>query len=105
MHYIPSQQEKIHAHSFVLRRELRIQYTYTYVKNSEHLRFLIRYTYLALFAGICRVTDTNTHMRKKFLVNELEFKKKCIYVKKSPGIQNVFIPARMVCYIEVFLRI
>ena len=33
------QQAKIHAHSFVLGPELRIQYMYTYVNNSEHHRF------------------------------------------------------------------
>ena len=36
---VPSQQGKIHAHSFVLRPKLWIQYTYTYVKNSEHHQF------------------------------------------------------------------
>ena len=36
---IPSQQEEIHAHSFVLEPELRIQYTYTQVKKSERHRF------------------------------------------------------------------
>ena len=46
---------------FVLGPELRIQYTYTYVKYSEHHRFRIAYTHLALFAGIHLVTDTNTH--------------------------------------------
>ena len=34
---VPSQQEKIHARSFVLRPKLRIQYTYAYVNNSEHI--------------------------------------------------------------------
>ena len=58
---LPSQQEKIHVHSFVLEPELEIQYTYTYVKNSERHRFGIRYTYLALFAIIYRVQDMNTH--------------------------------------------
>ena len=58
---VPSQQEKIHAHSFVLGPELRIQYTYTYVKHSEHHRFRIRYTYLALLTEMCLVTDANTH--------------------------------------------
>ena len=33
---LPCQQEKTFAHSFVLGPELLIQYTYTYVKNSEH---------------------------------------------------------------------
>ena len=36
---LPSQQERIHAHSFVLGPELRIQYTYTYMKDAEHDRF------------------------------------------------------------------
>ena len=70
---VPSQQEKIHAHSFVLGPELVIQYIYTYVKNSEHHRFRIRYTYLAFLAGICLVPGTNTHAWKVFLVNEFEF--------------------------------
>ena len=44
-HIISSQQDKIHAHSFALRLELGIQCTYTYVRNSEHHRIQIRYTY------------------------------------------------------------
>ena len=63
---VPSQQENIHAHSFVLGPELRIQYTYTYVKNYEHYQFRLRCTYLALFAFIDLVTDTNTHTREKY---------------------------------------
>ena len=44
------------------------------MNNSEHHRFWIRCTYLALLAGIYLVTDTNTHTWKKsFLVNEFEF--------------------------------
>ena len=70
---IPSQQEKINAHSFVFGPELWIQYTYTYVNNSEHHRFWIRYTYLAPFAFIYLVIDTNTHMWKIFLANEFKF--------------------------------
>ena len=35
---IPSQQEKIYVHSFVLGPELRTE-SYTYVKHSEHHRF------------------------------------------------------------------
>ena len=51
---------------------MRIQYTYTYVKHPEHQRFQIRYTYLALFAGISIVTNTNTHtFGKGFLQNEV----------------------------------
>ena len=38
------------------------------MKNSEHQRFWIRCRYLALFAGIYLVTDTNTHTWKMFLV-------------------------------------
>ena len=58
---LPSKQEKIHAHCFVSRPELRIQYTYTYANNSEHHRFGMRYTYLALFTLIYLVRDTHTH--------------------------------------------
>ena len=46
---------------------------HTYVNISEHLRFWIRYTYLAMLAVIYLVTDTNTHTWKMFLLNELEF--------------------------------
>ena len=70
---IPSQQEKIHAHSFVFEPEFRIQYTYTYMKNSECHRFWIRYTYLALFATIYLVTDMNTHTWNILLVNDFDF--------------------------------
>ena len=42
---LPPQQEKIHAHSFVLGPELWIQYTYTLVQNSENHRFWVRCTY------------------------------------------------------------
>ena len=70
---IPSQQAKIHAHSF-LGPELGIQYTYTYkyLNNAERHRFWIRCTYPVLFA--LSLTDTNTHMWKRFLANEFEFK-------------------------------
>ena len=39
---------RIHEHSSVLGAELGIQYTYAYVKDSEHHRIRIRYTYPAL---------------------------------------------------------
>ena len=73
---------------FCFRPELPIQYTYRYVQNSEHHRLWIRYTHLALFAGIYLATDANTYTWKMCY--------EYIYAKKSPGIRDVFIPARMV---------
>ena len=81
---IPSQEEKIHAHSFVLEPELRIQYTYIYVNNSECHRFWIRYTHLAFFAIIFLVTDMNTHTWKTLLDNEFEFNSNT-YTSKIDG--------------------
>ena len=57
---------------FVLGPKLRIQYTYTYVKDSEHRRSWIWCTYLALFASIYLVKGTNTHAWKILVANELE---------------------------------
>ena len=70
---LPSQQEKIHAHSLVFGPELRVQYTYTYVKISERHWIWIRYTYLTLFTEISLIRDTNTHTWKIILVDEFEF--------------------------------
>ena len=67
---LPSQQEKIHAHSFVVEPE----YEFNTHTRSERHRFWIRYTYLALVALIDLVTDMNTHTWKVLLVNEFEFK-------------------------------
>ena len=65
-----------------------------YVNKSEHHRFWTRYTYLVLFAGIDLVTDTNTHTWKIPWLIQIQYK--YIYINKSLGMQNVFIPARMV---------
>ena len=96
---VPSQQEKIHAHSFVLEPELRIQYTYTYAKHSGCHRFWIRYTYLALFAIIYLVTDMNTHTWTILLVNAFKFNtntytskiagnSKCIYSRAHGNLER-----------------
>ena len=118
--YTPSQQEKIHAHCFVLGPALRIQYTYIYVKHYHHdyepHPFWIRYTYLALFAGIYLITDTNTHTWKMLLANEFELNthtytskiarnSKCIY-SRTHGICIYIYVCMYVCmciYIYVSL--
>ena len=81
---VPSQQENIHVHSFVLEPEERSQYTYTYVNNSERHRFWIRYTYLALFAMIYLVADMNARTWKMVFVDEFDFNTKHTR-HKSPG--------------------
>ena len=56
----------------------------THLKNSEQHHFLSRCTYLALFAGICLATDSNTHTQER-----PQYKR--MYIRKSPGIRNAFI--------------
>ena len=76
---IPSQQEKIQAHSFVLGPEVRIQYTY---------------------AGIHLATDTNTYTWNTNLGYWIWIQHEYIYAKKLPGIWNIFMPAQMVVVVK-----
>ena len=104
---LPSQQEKIHGAFFcfrynlgpILGTELRIQYTCTYAKTSEHYRFSIRYIYPAFLAGIYLVTVMNTHTCT-FLSQQIEFNmnthmhqkitgnSKCIYSRLDGAITH-----------------
>ena len=69
---IPSQQEKTHAHSFVLGPELRIQYTHTCVNNSEHHRFELD-THTLRFSQEFILQLLRIHVGKLFLANEFDF--------------------------------
>ena len=79
---------KIHAHSFVLRPELRIQYTCTYIKNSEHHQFWIRCTYLVFLLQEMILQQIRMPIREDVLGQQFWLSYEYIYVKKSPGIRT-----------------
>ena len=60
---LPSQQEKIHAHSFVLGPELRIQYIYTYVKNLSTIDFEFDARTLRFSQELYRNRDEYTYVK------------------------------------------
>ena len=76
-----------HAHSFVSGPELRIQYTYTCVRNSEHHRLELDIHTSPLSQEFILQAYRHTYV-EHFSVSDLELNTNTYQSRNSPGIPN-----------------